>query len=553
MDSYHSYPSIFALGHRAVKDILTTPVLVQEKIDGCVTPETLILTADLRYVPAGDLRIGDRLLAFHDGPRNKLVAATVTSIGRVTKPCYNVVTETRKVTASADHPWLRARKANNGKAWEMTESLSTGDSIVAFPMWEHDRSWEAGCVNGFFEGEGTIVRSENTRYISASQISGPTAERFKDLITRVGFRLRAVAPRRRTDPRTGHVNRPGEMLTISGRWPEALRFLGTVRPERLLAKAERWWTNASVGYLPRERVLSVSPVGDREVVGLSTSTGTYVAAGMLCHNSQLSFGFFPGTDAEPLRARSKGAQLNVLAPEKMFARGIEIIRALPLHEGWTYRGEFLGKPKHNALAYDRIPANHVILFDINTGHEEYLPYDAVCDEAARLGFEVVPRLHEGMVAGIEMFREMLSRTSVLGGQPVEGVVVKNYALFGPDKKVLMAKYVSERFKEVHAAEWKLSNPAAGDVIQTLIQHYRTPARWQKAVQHLREAGALEQSPRDIGLLFKEVPVDVKTECEDEIKQKLFEWAWPKVSRGITAGLAEFYKEDLLRQQFEVSE
>ena len=269
--------------------------------------------------------------------------------------------------------------------------------------------------------------------------------------------------------------------------------------------------------------------------------------------SQFSFGFFPGGDAEPLRARSKGAQLNVLAPEKMFARAVEVIRALPLHEGWTYRGEYLAKPKHNALAYDRVPAGHVILFDINVGHEDYLPYDAVREEAERLGLEAVPRLHEGVVADIEVFRELLSRTSVLGGQPVEGVVVKNYALYGPDKKVLMAKYVSERFKEVHAAEWRLSNPAAGDVVQALVATYRTPARWQKAVQHLREAGALEQSPRDIGALFREVPADVRRELEGEIKERLFAWAWPKVSRGITAGLAEWYKDELLRQQFEASE
>ena len=269
--------------------------------------------------------------------------------------------------------------------------------------------------------------------------------------------------------------------------------------------------------------------------------------------SQLSWGLFSGTDAEPLRVRSKGAPLNVLAPEKMFARGVETIIALPLREGWTYRGEYLAKPKHNALAYDRIPAHHLILFDINTGHEEYLGYDAVCEEAARLGLEVVPRLHEGIVESLEMFRELLGRTSILGGQLVEGVVVKNYAMYGLDKKVLMAKFVSERFKEVHAAEWKMSNPQAGDVIETLIARYKTPARWEKAVQHLREAGTLEQAPKDIGALFKEVPADVLKECSDEIKAQLFAWAWPKIQRGITAGLPEWYKERLLSQQFEQGE
>lgn len=268
--------------------------------------------------------------------------------------------------------------------------------------------------------------------------------------------------------------------------------------------------------------------------------------------SQVSFGLFPGTDAEPLRVRSKGADLNVLAPEKLFARAVEVIRGLPLREGWTYRGEYLAKPKHNALAYDRTPRQHIILFDVSVGHEDYLPYDAVREEAARLGLEVVPRLHEGVVESLEMFRELLSRTSVLGGQPVEGVVVKNYAMFGPDKKVLMAKFVSEKFKEVHAAEWKTANPKAGDVVEALIARYRTPARWEKAAQHLREAGALEQSPRDIGALFREVPADVLRECGDEIRDALMAWAWPKVQRGITAGLAEWYKEELLRAQFDSS-
>jgi hypothetical protein len=93
---------------------------------------------------------------------------------------------------------------------------------------------------------------------------------------------------------------------------------------------------------------------------------------------------------------------------------------------------------------------------------------------------------------------------------------------------------------VAEAEWK----------ERVIAKFRTPARWAKAVQHLREDGKLEDSPRDIALLFKEVPADVLRECEQEIKQELFDLAWPKVHRGVTAGLAEWYKERLLERQFE---
>lgn len=35
MDSFHSYPAVFNLGHKAIESLLTSgPVIVEEKIDG---------------------------------------------------------------------------------------------------------------------------------------------------------------------------------------------------------------------------------------------------------------------------------------------------------------------------------------------------------------------------------------------------------------------------------------------------------------------------------------------------------------------------------------
>lgn len=267
--------------------------------------------------------------------------------------------------------------------------------------------------------------------------------------------------------------------------------------------------------------------------------------------SQFSFGVFQGDDGLYLRCRSKGAELNLIAPEKMFLPGIEMAQALTtvLRVGWTYRGEFLAKPKHNALAYDRVPRRHVILFDINPAHESYLSWDEKAEEAARLGLDVVPRLFCGMLTDVGVLRDLLAATSILGGQKVEGVVVKNYARFGLDKKVLIGKFVSEAFKEVHAAEWKAANPKSGDIVEMLIRQYKTPARWAKAVQHLREVGQIEDSPRDIGLLMREMPADIERDATEEIKERLFAWAWPKIRRGVCAGMPEWYKERLLERQF----
>ncbi len=259
--------------------------------------------------------------------------------------------------------------------------------------------------------------------------------------------------------------------------------------------------------------------------------------------SQFSFGRFNGE----LKVRSKGQELIPDAPEKMFAIAVEQVSKLDLHDGWTYRGEYLQKPKHNTLCYERVPDKHVIVFDINTNEECYLSYPEKAAEAARIGLECVPMLYEGIVTN-DKLHELLNTDSVLGNTKIEGVVLKQYELFGPDKKVLFAKFVSEAFKEKHIKAWKTSNPGCKDIIENLVDQLRTEARWRKSVQHLRELGELENSPRDIGKLLKAIGQDVHTEESDWIKEQVFKWAWPQIQRKITHGMPDWYKQLIAEEQ-----
>lgn len=269
--------------------------------------------------------------------------------------------------------------------------------------------------------------------------------------------------------------------------------------------------------------------------------------------SQFSFGNIDGT----LKIKSKGANIIPESPPTMFASAVATVIALNeqglLTPNWTYRGEVLNHPKHNVLAYDRTPNKNIILFDISDGYESFVALDVLDEEAKRLGLEVVPLIYAGKISSAEEIKEFLARTSVLGGQLVEGVVVKNYFRHGIDGKQLMAKYVSEAFKEVHTGEWRAANPTKTDIIDAIAADLRTPARWQKAVQHLREAGSLTDSPKDIGPLIKEVIEDIKTEETEYIKARLFAYAWKIIGRTVTHGLPEWYKEQLLNRQFEAPE
>ena len=260
--------------------------------------------------------------------------------------------------------------------------------------------------------------------------------------------------------------------------------------------------------------------------------------------SQFSFGAHGGH----LKCRSKGVELDINAPEKMFVLGVEYAKKLHgaclLTEGWTYRCEFLNKPKHNTLAYDRTPKNNLCLFDVMVGFEDYADRATLEVEAARLDIDAVPLLFQGEVAGPDELEIQIDRVSYLGGAKIEGVVIKNRQKFGKDGKPLFAKYVSAEFKEIHQGEWRKNNPTPTDVRAMIAQKFCTPARWQKAVQHLAERGELTGLPNDIGPLMKEVHLDFDEECREQITAELLKWAMPEIKRQACRGLPEWYKEKL---------
>ena len=170
-----------------------------------------------------------------------------------------------------------------------------------------------------------------------------------------------------------------------------------------------------------------------------------------------------------------------------------------------------------------------------------------------LGIDVVPLVYEGVIDSPEQIFSMIDRESYLGGAQMEGVVIKNFAkpflLGGQPIPLMSGKYVSEKFKEVHQKSWKgeKTNRGKWDVFKT---GFNTEARWEKAVQHLRDEGKLENSPRDIGSLIKAVQDDIKDEEMENIKNFLWKEFGSEVLRTSVKGFPEWYKERLVRESFE---
>lgn len=275
--------------------------------------------------------------------------------------------------------------------------------------------------------------------------------------------------------------------------------------------------------------------------------------------SQFSF----GVDTEgTIHIRTRGQVVDIDDPHKMFIQGVEAVKAMKddLHIGWTYRAEYLQKPKHNVLAYGRLPGRHLVLYDVAIGLESYLSQNSVMDEAIRLNIDHAMVYCTGDLNVLktsrtltEFFDSFLEFNSILSGESnvrIEGIVIKAVSpIFGTDGKPIIAKYVSPVFKEKHQKEWKVSQ-SGRDHLHVMGLTYRTEARWEKALQHLKEEGQIEGEPKDIAALVKAVPDDLFEECAEEIAAALFKWGWPQIKRQSTKGLAEWYKAKLAEEQEE---
>jgi len=251
-----------------------------------------------------------------------------------------------------------------------------------------------------------------------------------------------------------------------------------------------------------------------------------------------------------LKCRSRGKELDINNPEKIFLPSVIAFKRIValMNPDYIYRGEAFFRPKHNALAYERVPQNNVIIFDINDKAGSYLPYKEKQKEAERLGFETVPLLYSGFVDNSEFLHDFLDMDSILGDVKIEGIVIKNY-----DKK-LLGKLVSAGFKEVHQAKKPKQKTEKDDIIQTITESYKNEARWQKAVQHLTENGVLKDELKDIGNIIKEVQKDILDECAFDIKEMLFNHFWNStLKKTLVAGIPEWYKNKLAEKQFEGDE
>ncbi len=267
--------------------------------------------------------------------------------------------------------------------------------------------------------------------------------------------------------------------------------------------------------------------------------------------SQFCFGKIGGE----VYMRSRGKQIFPEAPEKMFSEAVNFVvnQQYAIPDNTIYYCEYLKNPKHNVLEYKRVPRNHLILFGVSDHTDKFISeHHCLINCAEEIGIEVVPKIFFGVISDVNALQNLLNRKSILGGTDIEGIVVKNYnlpfLLGGQPIPIMAGKFVSDKFKETHREKWGQECTSRGKW-QLFVESFRAEPRWQKAIQHLEEAGRLEHAPRDIGSLIKEIQRDIEEEEKENIKNHLWGEFKGEILRKSIAGFPEWYKQKLMERSF----
>lgn len=251
----------------------------------CFAAGTRVLTADLRWVPIETVKTDDYLVGFDEDrhPRGKglrqfkltQVTGTMKRMAKAIRSTFEdgsvlvATPEHRVLAGGVDHKWVTIGR--------------TACVSKPFSVWKEKESYDAGWLSGMFDGEGSIsFLHSNHKYaglnVSVAQNVGPILDELRDSLIRNDF---SFGTERENNPRY-----KAKRFVISGGKAESLRFLGSIRPKRLLNTLNlALHEGLSLGmYLPGVRIVAKEDVGEIEVFDLQTTTSTFVAEGFAVHN-----------------------------------------------------------------------------------------------------------------------------------------------------------------------------------------------------------------------------------------------------------------------------
>ena len=219
--------------------------------------------------------------------------------------------------------------------------------------------------------------------------------------------------------------------------------------------------------------------------------------------------------------------------------------------------EFLNKPKHNVLKYDRVPKNSLYVFGALIDGK-HLSTEELIELATELDIEP-PHIIASQVKinNPEDLNEYLETESVLGGTKVEGIVIRNsYKSYPPllvstmafTNYPLVGKLVRDDFKERLQKEWSTKKQRETPLAKVSTEFF-TDARFNKAINHLNDAGKITYEMNNLKDIIPEFYSDLIDEERQEIMELALDDFWRQLKRKSDNFVVKEWKRYLVEKQF----
>ena len=254
----------------------------------CLTPDHKVLTADLRYVPLGEIEVGQQLVSFDEtveesaGRSRRYKTGTVLAVKHEPAPVFAVTLSDGKVfKVTADHKWLV--KTGSMYRWAETNSLRKGTRLVKpLDEWGTDNSYAAGYLSGILDGEGCYyVRNTSTAAIGQLTISQKPGLVLDKIVNSLSDLYGVEC--------SSDINTRGVVsLRMKGGLRNIAKVLGQLRPVRLIDKFKpEHLGRMTTTDADNPTVVSIEPLGEQTIVRIDIDAKTMIVEGYAHHNCYL--------------------------------------------------------------------------------------------------------------------------------------------------------------------------------------------------------------------------------------------------------------------------
>lgn len=312
--SYRDAQRVF---HSILAQFDDIQIAIQLFVLKCLHPATRVLTADLRWVAIGNLKVGDELVAVdekstpeQDYGRNaerwkarsngtfkpkqrhewskerKMRTCKVEARWEKYDECVRITFEDgRTITSGLEHPFLGRSRTVGNVEWRKAGELKVGDHVRWVTQTWGEANFEDGWFGGFTDGEGHLGTKRAGVEVNVAQRENVALERARIYLRSRGYTFGEEWDTRKNGETSKFGNDPVAKLRVS-RMDELFRLIGQTRPSRFID--QRWWEGRSMpgkkSGIGWGKVVSVELLPRQRLVDIQTSTGTFIAEGFVSHN-----------------------------------------------------------------------------------------------------------------------------------------------------------------------------------------------------------------------------------------------------------------------------